>query len=243
VTFFTLSSLVRRSSAAIGTLLMISVVGAQTLDASAPLVPELSLQAQAVAQVQQDTVSLTLAIEHSAANQASVNKKLTEALNAAMPVAKSVDTVKARSGAYRVWAVSNREGKVTGWRGRAEILLESMQFAQAAELADKLADIMPLSHIQFSLSDQAKARQERVLLVEAARAFRERAQAVVHAFGYTDYQIRKLDLGGEGAIYVQDPAVKHYGRMVSESLSLVDVPLEADSVSVVVQVKGIVSLH
>src|SRR5690606_40994758 len=67
--------------------------------------------------------------------------------------------------------------KVTGWRGRAEIILESKDFAAASALAGKLAEHMPIGGIAFSLSDEARNEEEKRLLTQAANAFRDRALA------------------------------------------------------------------
>ena len=205
--------------------------------------PELALQAQAVSEVAQDTVTITLATEIEAADQASVGKKLTAALDAAMKQAQGDDKVKARNGNYRIWASTNRDGKVTGWRGRVELILESRDFQAASALAGKLSGSMPVADISFSLSDQARAAEERKLLEQAATAFRERALAAASAFGFNGYRIRKVELGGSGAQYA--PRAPRMQAMAAggEAMKLADVPLQGDTETVVVSVNGTVSLQ
>lgn len=204
--------------------------------------PELTLQAQAVSQVAQDTVTITLAAEAQAADQVAVGKKLTALLDETMKQAKQAKGVKARNGAYRLWAVTNRDGKVTGWRGRAEILLESKDFAAASALAGQLSERMPIDGIAFSLSDEARSAEEKRLLVQAANAFRERALAAAQAFGFNGYRIRKIDLGGSGASYAP-PQPRAMAAMAAEAKFAADVPLEADTVTVVVTVNGTIYLQ
>jgi len=246
-----------RAAAAVAlSLLAVSAVRAQT-DAPAPppahepgrsgpasRPPELTLQAQAVSKVMQDTVTIRLAAEEQAPDQAGVGKKLTALLDATMKDAKAAKDIKARNGAYRLWAVTNRDGKVTGWRGRAEILLESKDFAAASELAGKLADRMPIDGIAFSLSDEARNAEEKRLLTQAANAFRDRALAAAQAFGFNGYRIRKLDLGGSGAEMAQGMAYSPAPMMASmQAKRSADVPLEADDVTVSVAVNGTVFLQ
>lgn len=205
--------------------------------------PELTLQAQAVSEVQQDTVTITLATEIEAADQVAVGKKLTAALDAAMKQAKGDTKVRARNGSYRIWASTNRDGKVTAWRGRVELLLESRDFEAASALAGKLAGAMPVADISFSLSDEARAAEERQLLEQAAAAFRERALAAASAFGFNGYRIRKIDLGGSGAQYAPRPRMQAMAAGASEAMKLADVPLQADTVTVAVSVNGTVWLQ
>src|SRR5690606_41659533 len=100
--------------------------------------PRLSLQAQAPSDVQQDTVTITLASELERADQADVAKRLTEHLNKTLEAARGVDGVAARNGAYRLWPNTDRDGKITTSRGRVEVLLESKDLPGAAALAAKL---------------------------------------------------------------------------------------------------------
>ncbi len=205
--------------------------------------PELALQAQAVSELQQDTVTITLATEINGADQAAVGKQLTAALDAAMKQAKGDGKVTARNGNYRIWAVTDRDGKPTGWRGRVEMLLESQDFQAASALASKLSSTMPIGDISFSLSDKARAAEEARLLEQAASAFRERAQAAVKAFGFSDYRIRKIELGGSGAQYVSARPRMQAMSAGGEAMKLADVPLQADTETVAVSVNGTVTLQ
>src|SRR5690606_26551614 len=155
--------------------------------------------------VQQDTVTITLAAELEGADQADVARRLTEQLNQTLEAARGVSDIEARNGAYRLWPNTDRDGKITAWRGRAEVLLESRNLPAAAELAAKLSGHMPISNIEFSLSPEARAAEEQRLLQEAADAFAKRAGDAAKAFGFSGYDIRKIDLGGSGTVYAKQP--------------------------------------
>jgi len=207
--------------------------------------PRLTLQAAAASDVQQDTVTITLASEIEAASQAEVSKSLTEALDAAVKQAKAAPqagAVKVRNGAYRLWPSTNRDGKITAWRGRAEILLESRDFPAASALAGALSEKMPMAGLAFSLSDEARQAEERRLLEQAANAFRDRAQAAAKAFGFAGYKIRDLDLGGSGTVQAP-PRMMAMAAPASAEFKRADVPLEADTVTVTISVNGTVELR
>ncbi|HEY9278784.1 MAG TPA: SIMPL domain-containing protein [Eoetvoesiella sp.] len=201
--------------------------------------PQASLNAQASAVVVQDTVKIILATEISDASQAKVNSALSKAVNSVMQEAKAgADSkVKVSSGNYRLWPFHDKNGKISSWQGRGEIVLESTDFAAASDLAGKLADRMPIASLDFSVSPQARARQEQALLTEAARAFRDRAQALTDAFGFSSYTIRNIDLGGAGAQYQPAP------RMMAMAADKSSVPLEAGTEQVTLSVRGSIFLH
>lgn len=203
--------------------------------------PRLSLQAQASSDVQQDTVTITLASEIEGQDQTDVAKRLTEQLNKTLEAARGEKGVEARNGAYRLWPNTDRDGKITAWRGRAEVLLESKDLPAAAALAARLSGHMPISNIGFSLSPEARAAEEQRLLQEAAEAFSQRAGAAAKAFGFSGYDIRNIDLGGSGTVYSKGPEM----GMARAALYADSAPpeLEAGTATVTVSVQGEVALR
>jgi len=200
--------------------------------------PQASLQAEAAAEVSQDTVRITLATELSDVSQAAVAQALSKTLDEAMRKAKGHERIKASSGNYRVWPMNDKDGKITNWRGRGEIVLESTDFAAASELASSLSDTMPVANLAFSVSPKARAAKEAALLEQAAQAFRERAQALTEAFGYSGYDIKEINLGGSGARYEAAPRM-----MAMAAGAKANVPLEAGTEIVSVSVQGSIFLR
>lgn len=200
--------------------------------------PQATLQAEAASEVAHDTVRITLATEVSDATQAAVAQTLTQTLDKVMKQAKNNANVKAFSGDYRVWPMNDKDGKISDWRGRAEIILESNDFAEASRLASALSDRMPIDGLAFSVSPKLRAEQEDALLAQAAQAFRDRAQALVTAFGYQSYAIKQIDLGGAGARYESAPRM-----MAMSANSKVAVPLEPGTERITVTVHGSIFLH
>ncbi|MYN14892.1 DUF541 domain-containing protein [Pusillimonas sp. TS35] len=202
--------------------------------------PQATLQAQAVAEIAQDTVRITLATEFSDNSQATVAQALSETLEAVMKQAKGHAGIKATSGDYRIWPMNDQDGKISNWRGRGEIVLESKDFAAASVLAATLADRMPIAGLQFFVSPRARADKEQALLADAAQAFRDRAQAVSQAFGYAGYEIREVDLGGAGARYESAPAPRMMAMATADKQA--SVPLEPGTERVTVIVSGSIFL-
>jgi len=100
---------------------------------------------------------------------------------------------------------------------------------------------MPIANIDFSLSPEARAAEEERLLQEAADAFSKRAEAAAKAFGFSAYDIRKIDLGGSGTVYSKGPEM----AMARAAFSADAAPpaLEAGTATVTVSVQGEVALR
>lgn len=203
--------------------------------------PQATLQAEAAQEIAQDTVRITLATEVTGASQAEVAGQVNKALDAALKQAKDNKKVKVSSGNYRVWPMNNKDGQISNWRGRGELLLESKDFEAASALASDLGSLLSIARLNFFVSPQARAEQEAVLLEQAATAFRERAKATALAFDFTDYKIREVQVGGSGAVYYNEAAPRAMAMAASGSAAPA-APLEAGTETITVTIQGSIFL-
>ncbi|TCT01143.1 SIMPL domain-containing protein [Paralcaligenes ureilyticus] len=201
--------------------------------------PQASLGAEVSAQVLQDTVKITLASELDGASQTKVADQLSKTLEGVMHDVKGDAKVKASSGNFRVWPVNNEHGKISSWHGRGEIFLESTDLAAASALAAKVSDRMPIANLAFSVSPKARAKQEQLMLTQAAQAFRERAKALTEALGFASYTIRNIELDGVAAHYQPVP---HMMAMAAPKAGTAT-PLEAGTETVTVSMRGSIFLR
>ncbi|VCU70163.1 hypothetical protein PIGHUM_02230 [Pigmentiphaga humi] len=202
--------------------------------------PTLSLSAAATSEVAQDKVTITLSNEIEGADQAKLSQQLNQVLESTLAQARRDQAVTARSGNYNVWANTDRNGRITGWRGRAELILESRDFAAASKLAGELSRQMAVSNVAFSLSREAREAEEQRLLNEAAQAFNTRATQAAKAFGFTGYAVKQLDLSGAGTV---TPMPRAYAMAASAEAKTADLPLEGGKSNVTVSVRGTVYLQ
>lgn len=203
--------------------------------------PVLTLQASASSQVMQDSVTITLATELEAAEQAEVARQLTERLNATLQQAGKPNGIQVRNGAWRVWPNTDRDGRITTWRGRAEVWLESRDMASAASLAASLGQHMAIANVSFDLSPEARAAEEQRLLQQVASAFAQRAAAAAAAFGFGGYEVRRLDLGGSGVMAA--PRAEGMMLRVSATADAAPPQLEPGETTVSLSVQGEVALQ
>lgn len=203
-----------------------------------PRLPTLTLDAAARSEVPQDTVQVTMAYETEAADAATVSAALNKVLKATLDDARGKAGVTARNGGYQVYPSTDDKGKISAWRGRAEVVLESRDFEATSALTGTLGERMAVTGISFSLSDQARQAEEAKLLVEAAAAFRERAKHAVQAFGFADYTVANLSLSGSGVVSQPRPMMMRASSMAKSA----PVALEGGRAEVTVSVNGVVKL-
>lgn len=187
----------------------------------------LSLSSQASADVPQDIIHITLFYEQQAKDPGSLTSALNQRADAALAQAKGVSGVTAHTGAFSVYPSTDRDGKISAWRGRTEVVLESRDFAAASKLAGQLSNQMQVANVEFSLSPDAQRAAEQKLTTEAIKSFRARADEAAKAFGYSSYSIRDVNVGG-------GRNVQPYPRMMAMAAA----PMDSAKMSAPIAVEG-----
>ncbi|WDR90516.2 SIMPL domain-containing protein [Burkholderia ambifaria] len=201
----------------------------------------LSLSSQASADVPQDIIHITLFYEQQAKDPGSLTSALNQRADAALAQAKGVSGVTAHTGAFSVYPSTDRDGKISAWRGRTEVVLESRDFAAASKLAGQLSNQMQIANVEFSLSPEAQRAAEQKLTTEAIKSFRARADEAAKAFGYGSYSIRDVNVGG-------GRNVQPYPRMMAMAAAPMDakmgapIAVEGGKATVSVTVNGSVQM-
>ena len=152
------------------------------------------LQSEAQREVPNDMLSASLYVELSNANAAALADAINTRVNEAMRVAKDYGNVRVRSGGNQTYPVYAKGNVLQGWRGRAEIRIESRQFEAASGLIGRLQSGMQLANLSFSVSPEARQLAENELLTEAIAAFKARAEIVRAALGGRSYKIQRLSV-------------------------------------------------
>jgi predicted secreted protein len=159
---------------------------------------QVELQAEASREVQNDLMNASLYAEVSDPSAARVADQLNRLAAEALKTAGEFAAVKARSGSNQTYPVSDRAGKTTGWRGRAEIRLESKDSRAMAALIGRLQSTMQLGGVSFSVSPELRRQAENELINEAVAAFKARADIAAKAIGGRTYRIRRIALATGG---------------------------------------------
>ena len=178
---------------------------AQTLLPSPPQ-NLINLSAEASREVPQDWLSITLGVSREGSDAAAVQSQLRLALDLALVEArKSVQLglsgqLELRSGAFSVFPryASRPSGSgsgISGWQGRAELVIEGRDTAALSQLAGRLSGLT-VSRLGFSLSREAREQAESELAAQAITRFKARATSYAQQFGFGSYSLREVTVGG-----------------------------------------------
>lgn len=200
----------------------------------------LNLDAQATTDVATDVVSMTLAVEQEGAEPGPISAALSQRAQRVIAEAKRTPGVTAESGGFTIYPSNDKNGRISAWRGRAEVRLESKDFAAISKLAGELASQMQVQNIAFSLSREARAAVENRLIDQAIASFKEKAQHTSKAFGYGSYTIRNVHVGQAGAV---TPMPRQYmAKAMMADAASAPVPVEGGKAQVTVNVSGSVQM-
>src|SRR3954466_11313740 len=118
------------------------------LGASAQTLPPpqnvLQLQANGTVEVQQDLLQMTLTTARDGTDPAAVQAQLRTALDAALAEARKSaqpGQMDVRTGNFAIYPRNNREGRISGWTGTAELVLEGRDFARITQAAGRIGSM------------------------------------------------------------------------------------------------------
>lgn len=202
-----------------------------------------SLQSSGSVEVQQDLLMISMNTTKDGADAASVQTLLKTALDAALSEAKKVaqpGQLDVRTGAFSMYPRYGRDGKINGWQGSTELVLEGRDFARISATAGKISSLT-LGQVSFGLSREARAKVEGEAQAQAIERFKTKASEISKNFGFGGYSIREVSVNANDQGFAPPR-----GRMMTmEAKSMASdapVPVEAGRSTVVVMVNGSVQM-
>ena len=242
--------------------LLVSQATAQVL---APPQNVVSLAADASTEVVQDTLTITLGATREGSDAAAVQSQLRQVLDAALTESRKAQKpgqLEPRTGAFSLFPRYNSKpgagNAISGWQGRAELILEGRDIAAISQLAGRLGTLagagagqgagtgtgangMVVARVAFSMSREAREAAEAEVARQAISRFKARAETYAKQFGFGSYSLREVNVGaGEMAVPGGQPMLRSARAMAAASDEVQ--PVEAGKATVSVTVSGSVQL-
>lgn len=197
------------------------------------------LQAEAQREVQNDLLNASLYVELNDGSPAALANAINKRVNEALRVAKDYKGVTVRSGNNQTYPVYAKDNVLQGWRGRAEIRIESKDFEAASGLIGKLQAGMQLGNMSFSVSPEARRAAENELIAEAIVAFKARAEIVKAALAGRSYKLQRLNVANRYGVPPPRPLM---ARMAASAQEVAAPNLEAGVSLVMVTANGAIEV-
>jgi predicted secreted protein len=201
----------------------------------------LQLSAAGTVEVQQDLLSITLTTSRDAADAATVQEQLRSALEAALAEARKnaqPGQLDVRTGNFNLSPRYTREGKINGWQGSTELVIEGRDFSRITQTAGRITTL-GVGGVGFALSREERARVEIEAQAIAIENFKQKAVELARGFGFAGYTLREVSVNANEGGPIRPRMMAAQAKAFSADAP---VPVEAGKTSVVVNVSGSVQL-
>lgn len=227
-------------SAALGML----ALGAQAQSPATLQRNVVSLSATASQDINQDMLAVTLNVTREGNQAAEVQSQLKQVLEAALSEARKSAVpqgMDVRTGAFSMYPRYNNQGKVNGWQGNAQLVLEGTDMARIAQVAGKLT-ALNVTGVEYGLSRTTREASESALLAQAVARYRAKAQDVAKAFGMGSFSLGEVSVqSGEPGF--EGRPVPMLKAMRAEAADAAPLPVAPGKGTVSVTVSGSVVLQ
>lgn len=202
----------------------------------------LQLSASASVEVQQDLLTLNLTAIREGPDAVGVQTQLKVALDAALGEARKAaqpGQLDVRTGNFGLYPRYTREGKIAGWHGTAELVLEGRDFARITATAAKIST-MTMGGVGFGLSREQRAKVEGDAQSMAIENFKSKASDLARGFGFAGYTLREVAVNANDQGFPRPRMLSMEAR--TAAAADMPVPVEAGKSTVTVNVSGSVQL-
>jgi predicted secreted protein len=155
--------------------------------------------ATATLEVTKDLLTMTLQATREGAEAATVQTQLKQVLDVALAEVKKTaqpSALDVRTGQFSISPRYGRDGRINGWLGSAELVLEGRDNARVAQAAGRVQG-MTLTGTGYSLSRELQDKHEAELTGQAIQKFRNRATEMAKQFGFSSYALREVNVSAQ----------------------------------------------
>ena len=201
------------------------------------------LSASGSVEVQQDLLSIAMNTTASGADANAVQTQLKQALDAALAIARpavSPGQLDLRTGNFSLYPRYDKNGKINGWQGSTELVLDGRDFSRITSTAGKIQSLT-IGNVSFTLSREQRTKVEAQAQAIAIDLFKAKALEVSKSFGFTGYTLREVSINANDQSFQPRPRAMAIQAKSAESDSAVSV--EAGKSTVLVNVSGSVQMR
>ena len=199
------------------------------------------LSASGSVEVQQDLLSISMNTTRDGTDAGVVQTQLKQALDTALAQAKQAAApgqMDVRTGNFSLYPRYNKDGKINGWQGSTELVLEGKDFPRITGTAGKI-QTLTMGNVSFALSREQRARVEGEAQAQAIERFKAKATEVARNFGFGSYSLREVSINANDQ---GSPPRPRMLAMAKSEMADASIPVEAGKSTVLVTVSGSVQM-
>lgn len=203
-----------------------------------------SFSTTATRELVQDLIQITLQARQEGAVAAEVQAQLKQQLEGALAEARKAAVpggMDVRTGGFHLSPRYTNNGRVNGWQGQAQLVLEGTDMARISQTAGKL-NALQITSVSYGLSRALRESQESELTSQAIARFRERAQRIAADFGQRGFSLGEVSVSSTDPGFEGRPVLMAARAKTMEMMADAPVPVEPGKGTLSVTVSGQVRL-
>ena len=203
-----------------------------------------NLSASAFEQVPHDWLRVVVRATQEGADAMLVQKQLKKTVDEALVQLRPQAQPRQMELSSEQFAINpryNDKGRIVGWQGQADLVIEGRDFARIAQAAGGVPR-MSVESAQFSLSREARQQLEAQVQSQAVQQFRQKAQQLSKDFGFGGYTLRQLTVGSADRPAPLVPLMA-MARTAAAEAAPSPVPLEGGKAVLQITVSGSIQLR
>jgi predicted secreted protein len=202
--------------------------GAQAAQAEPARQNVVSFQASATQELTQDLMVITLQATREGSQAAEVQSGLKQQLEAALAEARKTaqpGAMEVRTGSFSVQPRYQSNGRVNGWQGSAQLVLEGTDIARVSQAAGKLSQLQVVG-VSYGLSRALREQKEAELTQQAIARFKARAAQVASGFGFKSWGLGEISVSSTEPGFEGRPPMLMAVR--AKGIEMADAPLPVE---------------
>lgn len=201
------------------------------------------LSASGTVEVQQDLLAIAMNTSASGTDANQVQTQLKQALDAALAIARPAvvpGQLDLKTGNFSLYPRYGKDGKINGWQGTTELVLEGRDFTRITTTAGKIQSLT-MGNVSFALSREQRTKVEAEAQTIAIDRFKAKALEVSKSFGFAGYTLREVSINANDQSF--QPRPRAMAMQAKAELSDSPISVEAGKSTVLVNVNGSVQMR
>jgi predicted secreted protein len=193
-------------------------------------------------EVQQDMLSISMSTTRDGTDATTVQTQLKQALDTALAQARQAavpEQMEVRTGNFSLYPRYGKDGKINGWQGSTELVLEGRDFSLITSTAGKIQSLS-MGNVSFALSREQRAKVEGQAQTQAIERFKAKAAEITKSFGFSSYTLREVSINTNEQGFVPRP--RAMAMSAKSDMAEAAIPVEAGKSTVLVNVSGSVQM-
>ncbi|HIN93983.1 MAG TPA: DUF541 domain-containing protein [Alphaproteobacteria bacterium] len=206
---------------------------------SSPTYDRINLSISAEREIENDLLIASLYAQEEALRQSEVADRINTTMQWALEMAHKVRAVQVQTARYNTYPVNDRNNRITGWRGRQALRLQSPDVEALTQLLGTLQQQLAIESVTYGISRAARDAAEESLITEVIAQFRKRAELVTSEMGRIGYRVVDMHIDTQQS---RPPPVPYQARALTMEADIAAPVVELGVRAVIVSISATIEL-